>query len=207
MRKLWSLLGSVLLTGCATLSEEECRYADWQQLGYTDGSAGHSPARLDEHREACAEYAIVPDMELYLTGREQGVRVYCQPDNGFVVGRSGGSISVACPTDLRAAFVENHSAGRQLWLQKQSLKREQDRLNTLKRELADERKKKEKLENKLIAKGSSESDRRTYLQELRVIDTELYSLQRQISDAERHVAKEQLKYDQLDAKLTAQRLR
>lgn len=38
-----------LLSGCATLSKEECMVGDWQTIGYNDGVAGYHSERLTSH--------------------------------------------------------------------------------------------------------------------------------------------------------------
>ncbi|MEH6578134.1 MAG: DUF2799 domain-containing protein [Amphritea sp.] len=72
-----------VLSGCATLDREECLNADWHLIGYEDGSAGRLPEQVGEHRQACAEYAVVPDMDAYLQGRSQGLVNYCTEENGY----------------------------------------------------------------------------------------------------------------------------
>lgn len=105
---LVALLG---LSGCATLSEGECRTADWQQLGRQDGAQGQPRARLFEHHRACAEYGIDPDAEAYYLGRERGLLDYCTPANGFRQGRRGVRYQGVCPALLEANFLERYRQG------------------------------------------------------------------------------------------------
>ena len=48
----------VALAGCASMSEEECRYVDWRTVGYEDGAAGQGAERLASRRKACAEHGV-----------------------------------------------------------------------------------------------------------------------------------------------------
>ena len=50
-----SLLG---LSGCATMSAEECATGDWHMIGFEDGSMGYTVDRLGQHRKACAKYGV-----------------------------------------------------------------------------------------------------------------------------------------------------
>lgn len=110
---LTALGAAALLTGsCATLSEDQCLAGDWSGIGYADGAAGRGPDRLGEHAEACAEYGVVPDADLYYASRERGLYVYCTPNNGFYVGRNGNSYGGVCPADAEPAFLSGYSDGR-----------------------------------------------------------------------------------------------
>lgn len=108
---LAALLG---LSGCATLSEGECRTADWHQLGRQDGAQGQPRARLFEHREACAEYGIRPDAEAYYRGRERGLLDYYTPASGFRQGREGARYRGVCPALLEPDFLEHYRQGQAL---------------------------------------------------------------------------------------------
>ena len=71
-----------LLAGCSsTMSKDECRTVDWRTVGYEDGVAGRSGERIGEHRKACAEHGVTPDLNAYRAGRAEGLREYCQPHN------------------------------------------------------------------------------------------------------------------------------
>lgn len=109
------LILPLLLAGCASLSPEQCRHADWRQIGFSDGAEGMSAARINDHAKACAEQGIRPNLDEYLRGREQGLRSYCQPENGFVVGRRGGEANVAdCPEQMKYAFLDRYRLGYQV---------------------------------------------------------------------------------------------
>lgn len=105
----------LLLAGCASLSPEQCLHADWRQIGLADGVAGMSAARINDHAKACAEQGIRPQLDDYLKGREQGLRSYCQAENGFYIGRRGGEQNAAdCPEHLKYAFLEQYRRGFQI---------------------------------------------------------------------------------------------
>ena len=105
----------VALSGCASMSKSECAAVDWKTIGYEDGAAGRSGERIADHRRACVKYGVVPDLDLYQVGRQQGLREYCRPENGYRVGVSGGSYEGLCPAEMGDAFVNAYDSGRKLY--------------------------------------------------------------------------------------------
>jgi hypothetical protein len=108
----------LLLGGCGTtsMSKDECRSVDWRTVGYEDGVAGRSGDRIGDHRRACAEHGVAPDLNAYLAGRTQGLLEYCQPHNGYRAGVNGATYYDACPADLAPAFEQAYDAGRELYV-------------------------------------------------------------------------------------------
>lgn len=138
MKRLLPLvLLALLLGGCATLDKNECLQANWTDLGARDGQSGYSPARLEEHREACREYGIVPDDRSYLAGREQGLRYYCTPETGFREGRRGASYQRVCPLAAEADFLLAYDHGRELYQVEQDMNALRSRIDELERALDD----------------------------------------------------------------------
>jgi hypothetical protein len=108
-------LAAGILCGCASMSKDECVTVDWRTVGYEDGAAGQGAERLASRRKACAEHGVAPDLTAYRTGRDEGLREYCNSANGFRVGASGTVYGGACPADLEPAFADAYQAGRKLW--------------------------------------------------------------------------------------------
>ena len=99
------------LAGCATMTPAECLSADWRAIGYEDGLQGHERAMLANHRQACAKAGVAPDFDAYHAGRDDGIRVFCRPANGFRVGRAGIAYLGVCPAHLEGAFLAEYDAG------------------------------------------------------------------------------------------------
>lgn len=114
MLRLSAALVLAALGGCATMSRDECLTVDWRTVGFEDGVAGYSGDRIGEHRKACAEYGVTPDLTAYQSGRDEGLREYCVPANGFRVGSQGGGYAGICPADLEPSFEDAYQSGRQL---------------------------------------------------------------------------------------------
>lgn len=109
------VMAALVLTGCATLSKDECLTADWYQIGYEDGSRGYSDARISAHREACAKHGVAPDFRMYQDGHAEGVIRFCTQRNGFEQGQRGYSYTGICPASLEGPFLDGYEAGREIY--------------------------------------------------------------------------------------------
>ena len=96
------------------MSERECLATDWRTVGYEDGVNGYAGDRIGRYRNACSEHGVTPNLGEYQAGREQGLREFCKPVNGFRVGARGGGYSGVCPVELDESFVDAYQSGRQL---------------------------------------------------------------------------------------------
>lgn len=115
-RAVAALLAVLILTaGCTSLSEQECRTADWQAIGLADGAEGRPVARLEAHARACAAAGIVPDEASWLRGRELGLRRYCTPAQAHALGMAGAGIAEGCTAEERAAMAPAWEHGRVWW--------------------------------------------------------------------------------------------
>jgi Protein of unknown function (DUF2799) len=106
--------GLTVLSGCASLSEEECKTADWRRLGYNDGAAGYAESRIAEHTEACAKIGIRPNAQLWRSGWDQGVVTYCTPSVGWREGLAGRSYYGVCRGRNEEAFLAPYRAGSEI---------------------------------------------------------------------------------------------
>lgn len=107
---------AVATSGCASMSREECQALDWRTVGYEDGVRGATGDRIGEHRKACAEYGVRPDLDAYRTGRESGLREFCREGNGYRVGLAGVEYAGVCPSSLEPEFLRGYEAGRSYYV-------------------------------------------------------------------------------------------
>ena len=128
-------LAALALGACSSMSKKECAALDWKTVGYEDGTAGYSAGQIAEHREACGKYGVTPDLEQYRTGREQGLREYCRPPNGYRLGADGYRYEGVCPADLEAPFVAAYDDGHSLHTLEQRVNDASHRLNEARAEL------------------------------------------------------------------------
>ena len=136
-RPLWgtSLLASLLLTGCAYMSPEECTRADWFALGYDDGAKGRNQERLQWRIEACTEANIAADTRRYTQGYNQGLQKYCQLDNAFTLGAKGSHYAGVCPPSIEPEFRRHYEQGRAIYDAQKEIQRLQGLIEGKEREL------------------------------------------------------------------------
>jgi len=111
MKNFHFLVCLMLLTSCASLSEKDCKNANWQDIGRKDGLRGSSSDRLASHREACAEYGISPVDSEYQSGFSVGNNEYCI-NKGKSDGKAGreGKTPSTCGTskNYKSSFSEGY---------------------------------------------------------------------------------------------------
>ena len=112
-RSLWALF--VLLSGCATLSPEECLQANWEEVGYNDAAEGYAMSRSAEHREACADTGVSVDFELYRNGYSLGLPYYCTRETAFETADHGGAFATQCTRETFPDYALGYSEGREVY--------------------------------------------------------------------------------------------
>jgi len=127
LRCLIAAVCVIALSGCATLSEQECRGGDWFRIGFADGQNGRPLLKLFKHAEACSGYAIAPDDEQYEKGRAAGLEHYCTPAGGLKAGQRGQTYQNVCPQEGLQQFLYAYNLGYDIFL----LRRELDELERL----------------------------------------------------------------------------
>lgn len=97
-----------LLSSCATLSRDECKVAQWREVGYTDAAQGYSAARVADHRSACARVNVAVNLADYTAGYDEGLKLYCQPSVAYRLASQGQAYSSQCTVkrfpSLRPAY-------------------------------------------------------------------------------------------------------
>ena len=101
------------LSGCETMSADQCAAADWGALGYQDANANGSD-RYSERAQSCAQKGITADASAYRTGFDGGMHAFCQPQRGFQFARAGGTFNGACPGELAGDFNDAYADGRRV---------------------------------------------------------------------------------------------
>ena len=129
------LISSLGLSGCASMSKQECLSVDWRTVGYEDGAAGRSGEAIGQRRKACAAAGVTPNLDAYRAGRTEGLREYCQPENGYRLGAAGGSYGGYCAADLAPAFTQAYEAGRELHSREFRVRQTSERLAAERRDL------------------------------------------------------------------------
>jgi hypothetical protein len=130
------LLWAFVLSGCAAMSEKECKHADWSEVGQRDGLDGREPVkRLASYREACAKVNVKPDQTVYMAAWNHGVIDYCQPANAFSVGRRGATYEGVCTGKSANLFRINYDAGYRIYDLERQQTDVQNQIDTLEAKL------------------------------------------------------------------------
>ena len=104
-------LMTLALSGCATMSPEECLQANWEEVGYNDAVEGYPVSRSAEHREACADTGVSVDFELYRNGHALGLPYYCTRETGFETADHGGEFATQCRRETFPDYLVGYSEG------------------------------------------------------------------------------------------------
>ena len=105
-----------LLASCVALSEDECRYMNWEARGVMDGVRGIPASKVNEYDDRCARYGVTVDEVAYETGRVQGVASYCTKSNGYAVAMKGRRYQFSCTASNESMFLSGYRPGRKLYL-------------------------------------------------------------------------------------------
>lgn len=105
------LLPCLALVGCATMSPEECRQANWEEVGYNDAVEGYPASRSADHREACADTGVPVDFDLYRHGYALGLPYYCTRQTGFETADHGGDFATQCRRDTFPDYATGYGEG------------------------------------------------------------------------------------------------
>jgi hypothetical protein len=174
---------ALALQGCASMSKNECLNADWYAIGYESGIRGQHEAQISEHRKACAEYGVTPDLARFLEGRNAGLQRFCEPRNGYRLGRAGTAYAGVCPQRLEGEFLQAYGAGREIYDSQQNINRlgrridsRQADLRNLNEELADR-------QAELIASGTTPQRRALLLGQMVELQDKIKTAERDIHHA------------------------
>src|ERR1044072_392152 len=141
------LAATATLSGCNSMSAQECQATDWRTVGYEDGVNGYTGDRIGRYRNACSEHGITPNLAEYQAGRDQGLREFCKPVNGFHLGARGGGYSGGGPTEVPQPFVDAYQTGLQLYTLRSRVGSTQDEIDAMHSEL-------EQIDRNLISIGA-----------------------------------------------------
>ena len=132
------MMGAVLLFGCATMSEEQCRGANWAALGQSDARDGDMPEFGADRVKSCVEKGIPGNFAEWKRGWEIGRREVCTPGNAHAwAQRSSDYKSGFCPPDLEPAFLSVYAPARERYLFEKRIRDLQFQIDDKSRSLED----------------------------------------------------------------------
>lgn len=164
-RRSWIplLAALALLAGCETMSEDQCRRADWYQRGQRDGNQGEPERHIEAHRKACAKAGVVPDETRWRQGWREGVRGYCTPRWAWQIGTENRSYHGACRDFDEAVFLRWYNAGKDVHKTKSEREARQREIERLEKDLQ---------------KAQKDEERRALRERIRRLDEEQARLRR-----------------------------
>ena len=176
-----------VLSACASMNEDECKLANWETIGYEDGSNGHTQAQIGKHRSACAKHGVAPDLAAYQQGHILGIRAYCNPSRGFSLGSNGGHYRGMCPKDVEPAFLNAYRAGKKVYIARQKVSTLQNKQNAQKNELKTVKAQLKSKENLLISPQGNISQRAALLLEMKELNQRSGELNAQIKQSDKEL--------------------
>lgn len=187
-RMSFILLSSALVSACATMSAEECKLANWHDVGLRDGLEGKSIAMLDARTKDCAEAKVPVDAKTYLSGRERGLKTYCRMENALPLGLNGGSYEGVCPPWIDQEFRWRFQIGHTVYERRNEVGRLDERIASAERRLSASKHE----EEKRLREAKNNDDRKRIRHE---IDEQQHRLREELSDLDRQLrrARDQLR--------------
>ncbi len=170
--RLCLLATVVALTGCASMTEEECLTANWYERGVMDGRNGQNRDYVQDHHEACAKVGVIPDDAAWRRGHSYGIREYCTPDNGERVGRQGRGYNHSCPVELESGFLQRYRPAYRVYQAEQ-------RVNSLNSDIQNK--------ERALDREKDEDKRRRLRREIRDLDDRIREARHELYRSEREL--------------------
>lgn len=108
---LTALVQIACSSSSTTMNKTNCASMDWFEYGRRDGSRGAPKEQIDQYRGLCGHEFSSNSEVLYINGRNSGLVEYCTPQNGFEIGRMGGTYLYVCPSLVEPAFISEMRRG------------------------------------------------------------------------------------------------
>lgn len=132
------LLGAALISGCATMSEEQCRGANWAALGQSDARDGDMPQFGADRVKSCAEKGVAGNLAEWQRGWEMGRREVCVPGNAVSwAQRSSDYTPGFCPPDMEPLFMSVYTPARERYRFEKRIRDLQSQIDERSRRLDD----------------------------------------------------------------------
>ena len=196
-------LATLIMSGCASMSSDECMTADWTAIGYEDGSRGYTTDQFSKHRKACADHGVTPSFTDYQAGRERGLEEFCQPGRGFNVGASGGRYYGVCSVNLEPDFLDAYNAGRHLYTLESNVRNASSSISSKENELKQIDEDIRKKEAALIASETTIEDRVLLLADLKRLSERTGELANEIEHLYEERARHRLELENYQASVAS----
>ena len=186
MNRIWINAGITLaiaaLSGCASMSSEECANSDWAAIGYEDGSRGYTSDKFGSRRKACAKHGVTADFKAYQEGRDEGLVEFCQPSRGYNLGVNGGTYHGVCDVAMEEEFLDAYRVGSQLYTLRSNVNNANSRIYSKEAELKRNKEKIRAKEAELISEDVTVQDRVLLLADLKELSERSGELEAEIEE-------------------------
>jgi|GEM_PF-4763980 len=143
------------LSGCATLSKDQCTVGDWRTIGKTDGQSGRPLKYFAKHKSACLDHKIKVNKAQYIQGRVEGLKSYCKIQHQVDLGIKGIHYSPVCSGKVALLLKDANQLGYQIYTIKNDIQNSLDQISEVRSQMkaknikADERDRLEDEERRL----------------------------------------------------------
>jgi hypothetical protein len=199
LKVIGAALATLVMSGCASMSSDECMTADWTAIGYEDGARGYTTNQFSKHRKACADHGVTPSFTDYQAGRERGLEEFCQPGRGFDVGASGGRYYGVCSVNLEPDFLDAYNAGRHLYTLESNVRSASSNISSKENEMDQIDEDIRKKEAALIASETTIEDRVLLLADLKRLSERTGELANEIENLYEERARHRLELENYQA--------
>jgi len=192
---LLTVIGLAFLSGCATLNKSECLTADWQIIGLEDGANGRATSYIGNHRSACAEYGVRPDLNAYLAGHKRGVLQYCTFQTGYNLGERGSGYNKVCPENQFREFSSGYQKGRKAYVLLSEVRELKSQYNAFINRLEDIQHIIEDKEALIIADNTTPIVRKALLDDVKALNSEASEIKLELPGLEEALYRAELRYE------------
>jgi len=189
-----SVFIAVSLQGCANLSQEDCRSADWYTIGYQDGLQGRVSRPVADQQQGCARRDVTVLAARYTEGRNHGLKQFCSPGNGFRLGLKGAQYNGACLADAEQEFLPAYEQGKEIIEAELQLRRLGEILQVNASELENLTVSVQQKEVEIVARDTTLKRRADLLLEMRdlqetvaMVETEIDGIEAALEEEDRHL--------------------
>jgi hypothetical protein len=170
----------LLLVSCATMSPEECKVADWREVGQRDGQSGQTLSHLQSRVEDCAKVGVNVNAQAYRAGRDLGLRSYCRLENAVPLGLNGGFYAGVCPPAIDVQFQQRFQLARSVYDLRNDVRSLDDRTESLERRLRETHHE----EDRRLKEARTDDERKKVR---KVMDDERRDIRNELSETDRRL--------------------
>jgi hypothetical protein len=180
VKGFWVTCFSLFLASCATMSPEECKVADWREVGQRDGLNGKTTDYLQSRMEDCSKVGVMVNVQAYRAGRDLGLRSYCRLENAIPLGLNGGDYAGVCPPAVDLQFQQRFQLARSVYDLRSEVRSLDDRIESLERRLRENHHD----EDKRLKEARNDDERKKLH---KTIDEERRDLRHDLSETDRRL--------------------